>query len=61
MHRADFFDLEPLQIMDFLKEQFPPEAKVRGSNPLEHVIFYLTLTRPGKKSDLTLKFFSKKT
>ena len=34
MHRADFFDLEPLQIMGFLKEQFPPEAEVRGSNPL---------------------------
>jgi len=57
MHRADFFDLEPLQIMGFLKEQFPQEAKVRGSNPLEHFTFYLTLTGLGKKADLTVNVF----
>ena len=34
MHRAEFLDLEPLQIKSFLKDLFPPEAEVRGSNPL---------------------------
>ena len=34
MHRAEFLDLEPLQITSFLKDLFPPEAEVRGSNPL---------------------------
>ena len=30
MHKAEFLDLEPLQITSFLKDQFPPEAEVRG-------------------------------
>jgi hypothetical protein len=43
----------------FVKEPIPPEAKVRGSKPLEHVTFFFILPGLRKKADLTLKVFSK--